>query len=116
MPLRERTMRRLRSISTTGSPACSVMPCSRVPVRPMQHDVVGLLLARQHRRQQDAVVVAARLGAEHGDVETRSATPSLSSSSTVRMPAMPLPTTTRRMRRASRGTSTCTRPSATRAG
>ena len=27
-----------------------------------------LLLAGQHRRQQDAVVVAVRLGAEHGDV------------------------------------------------
>ena len=40
---------------------------ARVPVGPVQHDVVGLLLARQHRRQQDAVVVAARLGAEHGD-------------------------------------------------
>ena len=42
---------------------------ARVPVGPVQHDVVGLLLAGQHRRQQDAVVVAARLGAEHGDGE-----------------------------------------------
>jgi hypothetical protein len=40
---------------------------ARVPDRPVQHDVVGLLLAGQHRRQQDAVVIAARLGAEHGD-------------------------------------------------
>ena len=42
---------------------------ARVPVGPVQHDVVGLLLAGEHRREQNAVVVAVRLGAEHGDGE-----------------------------------------------
>jgi hypothetical protein len=39
-----------------------------VPVQRVQHDVVEGLLAGQHRRQQDAVVVGVRFGAEHGDV------------------------------------------------
>jgi hypothetical protein len=47
-------------------------------------------------------------------MENRSATPSFNNSSTVRMPAMPLPATTSRMRRAARGASTCTMPSTTR--
>jgi hypothetical protein len=39
-----------------------------VPVEIVEHDLGQRHLARQHRRQQDAVVVAVRLGAEHGDV------------------------------------------------
>ena len=39
-----------------------------IPLPGMYHDVVHALFAGQHRRQQDAVVVAMRLGAEHGDV------------------------------------------------
>jgi molybdopterin-guanine dinucleotide biosynthesis protein A len=34
----------------------------------VEHDFVERLLASQHGRQQDAVVVRVRLGAEHGDV------------------------------------------------
>ena len=41
----------------------------RVPVAVMGHDVLELLLPGQHRREHDPVVVAVRLGAEHGDVE-----------------------------------------------
>ena len=44
------------------------MPCRRVPLEVVQHDLVERLLAGQHRRQQDAVVVRMRLGAEHRDV------------------------------------------------
>ena len=68
-PFFERTVRRLRSISTIGIARMQRDAAARVPVGPVQHDVVGLLLAGEHRRQQDAVVVAARLGAEHGDGE-----------------------------------------------
>jgi hypothetical protein len=39
-----------------------------VPRARMQHDVVHRLLPRQHRRQEDAVVITVRLGAEDGDV------------------------------------------------
>ncbi len=39
-----------------------------IPLRRIEHDVVHALVARQQRRQQDAVVIAVRLGAEHGDV------------------------------------------------
>ncbi|MCY1298590.1 hypothetical protein D9M70_480840 [compost metagenome] len=39
-----------------------------VPLARVEHDVRHRLLAGQHRRQQDAVVVAVRLGAEHRDV------------------------------------------------
>jgi hypothetical protein len=42
--------------------AVGVVPCARV-----EHDVVHRLLAGQHGRQQDAVVVTVRFGAEHGD-------------------------------------------------
>ena len=59
----------------------------------MDHDVGERLLAGQHRREQDAVVVAVRLGAEHGDVRSGPGARA-SSSSTVRIPAMPLPMTT----------------------
>jgi hypothetical protein len=39
-----------------------------VPVEIVEHDVLQRHLAGQNRRQQDAVVVAVRLGAEHRDV------------------------------------------------
>ena len=39
-----------------------------VPLARVEHDVVDGLLRREHRRQQDAVVVAVRLRAEHRDV------------------------------------------------
>ncbi len=39
-----------------------------IPRPVVEHDFRQRLLAGQHRRQQDAVVVAVRLGAEHGDV------------------------------------------------
>ena len=44
------------------------MPFSAYHSRDVQHDLVERLLAREHRRQQDAVVVRMRLGAEHRDV------------------------------------------------
>ena len=44
------------------------MPCSGVPVERVEDDLVDRLLAGEHRREQDAVVVRVRLGAEHGDV------------------------------------------------
>ena len=40
----------------------------RVPINIVQHDVFNRLLARQYRRQQDAVVVGVGLSAEHGDL------------------------------------------------
>ncbi|MDT4837119.1 hypothetical protein FQZ97_708430 [compost metagenome] len=40
----------------------------RVPLPAVEHDLVHRLLAREHGRQQDAVVVGVRLGAEDGDV------------------------------------------------
>jgi hypothetical protein len=39
-----------------------------VPLQRVEDDLVEGLLAGQHRRQQDAVVVGVRLGAEHGDL------------------------------------------------
>jgi hypothetical protein len=39
-----------------------------VPLPGVQHDLVQRLLARQHRRQQDAVVVRVRLRTEHADL------------------------------------------------
>ena len=39
-----------------------------VPVDAVQHDVVDGLLACEHRREQDAVVVGVGLRAEDGDV------------------------------------------------
>ncbi len=60
----------------------------------LSDDVVGGLLAGEHRRQQDAVVVDVRLVAEHRDVEV--AARACRICSTHAMPAMPLPTTTRR--------------------
>jgi hypothetical protein len=39
-----------------------------IPVQSVQHDVVERLLAGQHRREQDPVVVRMRLRAEHGHV------------------------------------------------
>ena len=44
------------------------MPFSAYQSQRVQHDLVERLLAGQHRRQQDAVVVGVRLGAEHRDV------------------------------------------------
>ncbi len=40
----------------------------RVPALVVEHDLLQRLLAGEHRREQDAVVVAAGLGAEYGDV------------------------------------------------
>ena len=45
------------------------MPLALIPVDVVQHDVVGGLLAGQHRREQDAVVVDVRLVAEDRDLE-----------------------------------------------
>src|SRR5690606_29615684 len=39
-----------------------------VPVQVVQDDVLDGLFTRQYRRQQDAVVIGVRLGAEHGDL------------------------------------------------
>ena len=39
-----------------------------IPLHLVQHDLFDRLLARQHRRQQDAVVVGVRLGTEDRDV------------------------------------------------
>ncbi len=39
-----------------------------VPGQRVEHDLVEGLLAGQHRREQDAVVVRMRFGAEHGDL------------------------------------------------
>jgi hypothetical protein len=41
---------------------------ARIPGQRVEDDLVERLLAGQHRRQQDAVVVGVRLGAEDGDV------------------------------------------------
>ena len=40
----------------------------QVPIQIVEHDLFEGLLTGQYRRQQDAVVVGVRLGAEHGDV------------------------------------------------
>ena len=40
----------------------------RVPMAVIEHDVGNGLLTRQHRRQQDAVIISVRLGPEYGDV------------------------------------------------
>ena len=45
----------------------------RVPGHRVDEDVIGLVAARQHAREKNAVVVAARLVAEHHDVEAASA-------------------------------------------
>jgi hypothetical protein len=63
-----------------------------VPGPGVEDDLVHRLLAREHGRQQDAVVVGMRLGAEHRDVVQVGLV--FSSSSSVRTPAMPLPTST----------------------
>ena len=65
-----------------------------VPFARIDDDLVDTLVAGQHAGEHDAVVVDMRLGAEHGDAVTLGGR-GFSSSSTVRMPAMPLPTTTR---------------------
>ena len=85
-----------RRCVSTRSPACRTTPLLRVPRQRVDDDVLGLVAAGQHAREQDAVVVAVRLVAEHGDRRTRPRPPRASTSSTSRAPAMPLPTTTRR--------------------
>ncbi len=40
----------------------------RIPIDGVEHDVVDRLLGREHRREQDTVVVAVRLGAEDRDL------------------------------------------------
>ena len=45
------------------------MPFSLVPGERIEEDLAGVLRAVQHVRQQDPVVVAVRLVAEHDDVE-----------------------------------------------
>ena len=45
----------------------------RVPGHRVDEDVIGFVAARQHAREKNAVVVAARLVAEHHDVEAASA-------------------------------------------
>ena len=42
-----------------------------IPLEPVDHDVVGVLFAGEHRREQHAVVVDVRLVAEDRDVEAR---------------------------------------------
>ena len=84
----ERPCHRLRSpcgargrFTRSSSPRCSVDAVLVVPVQPVQHDVVAASrFARQHRRQQDAVVVRMRLGAEDRDVRTGRARSSADSS------------------------------------
>ncbi len=63
-----------------------------VPVERVEHDLVERLLAGEHRREQDAVVVRVRLGAEHRDVVQVGS--DLQQLLEVRTPAMPLPTIT----------------------
>jgi hypothetical protein len=58
----------------------------------VEDDVLDRHLAGEYRRKQDAVVVRVRFGTKDGDVVVSGA--SLSSSSSVRTPAMPLPTMT----------------------
>ena len=58
-----------RSIRSTRTPAWSVMPLDGVPRERIDEDVVRLVAAREHAREQDAVVVAARLVAEDRDFE-----------------------------------------------
>ena len=65
---RTRTTRVLRFTSTTFLPVCSVMPLSAYHSRVFSTISSNSLLAREHRRQQDAVVVRMRFGAEYGDV------------------------------------------------
>ncbi len=67
-----------------------------VPVQRVEIDLGRIIAAGKHIRQQDAVVVAVRLVAEDGDVENGRRRPAARISSTARMPAMPLPTTTSR--------------------
>src|SRR5690606_3987779 len=50
------------------APQAQVDAVPGVPVEAVEHDVVKGAFAGQYRRQQDAVVVGVRLGAEHGDV------------------------------------------------
>ena len=78
-----------------ASPVSKVDAVLGIPAARVDDDVVDRLLAGQHRRQHDAVVVGVRLGAEDGDLVARRGA-RFSNSSTVRIAAMPLPTTTSR--------------------
>jgi len=51
-----------------GLASAQIDMVSYVPVLMMNDDVIELLLAGEHGRQHDAVIVDARLGAEDGDV------------------------------------------------
>ena len=68
MPLREMATRRRRSIATTGSPVCSVMPCSRYHASGLRMMSSTFFSPASSGREQDAVVVGMRLRAEDGDV------------------------------------------------
>ncbi len=82
-----------RSMATTGSPERKRDAMLRVPGVIVDDDVLKGLFARQHRRKHDAIVIDARLGAEHRDVQ--SARGCLAKSSSMARPAaMPLPITT----------------------
>ena len=63
------TLRLTRSMVLTCLPVCRVMLFSAYQSRLVEDDVLdGLHFAGQHRREQDAVVVGVRFGAEDGDV------------------------------------------------
>ena len=64
------TVLRRGSTSTMRTPTRRSMSLLLIPLERVEHDVVGGLLAGEHRREQDAVVVDVRLVAEDGDVET----------------------------------------------
>ncbi len=59
------------STSTMRTPTRRSMSLLAIPLERIDDDVVGGLLAGEHRRQHDAVVVDVRLVAEDGDVELR---------------------------------------------
>ena len=80
---------------STRTPACSVTPLAAYHDSGLMKMSSGSVRAGEHAREQDAVVVAVRLVAEHRDVEAIAAA-AASTSSTRRAPAMPLPMTTRR--------------------
>ena len=101
-----------RSIRSTRTPACSVMPFSAYQRQVVEEDAGLVLHAGEHVGQHDPVVVAVRLVAEHRDLEL-SAPPRARISSTVRAPAMPLPITTRRGRRFASQSDARTRPRST---
>ena len=69
--VRPMTVRASRSIFAIFTPSRAPNVVRPVPLHIVENDFVGRLLAGQHQRQQDAVVIDMRLIAEDGDFEIR---------------------------------------------